>query len=207
MTENKEAIALMESHVAIVMGFISPFGVWATPTIEKKVNSKHPEMQVRKVLFHMADYGWVVFRYDIGVALPESPNVEVLSFQLTDDGRKLKALGSVHLYHRYIEDKMSSEQNSKRLNDLMVDSNLVNGKLTKRLFFVNLWIAGSTVVAGLYYLYMIQIQVKKDHPIFYQRYYPFAIPFFCTLLALILVIHISNRLYKKAKARQQPKEK
>src|ERR1700723_3934254 len=118
--ENDSAgIALMESNVAIVISYISPFGVWAISTIERKVNAAHSGIDVREVLFHMSDFGWVIFRYDIGVALPDDPHTAVVSFQLTDEGRILKALDDVPTYQEYVGDKMNKEITRQQLSDIL----------------------------------------------------------------------------------------
>ncbi len=148
---NPAGIALMESHVGIVISYISPFGVWAVSTLTERVNQSHSQIDVAAVLSHMADFGWLAYRFDVPLALLDNPHQEVVSLQLTDEGRILKALASVQAYQAYINDKLENEVRRQRLNDILLESNIVNGTITRRLYYSQVAIALATTAAALYY--------------------------------------------------------
>ena len=160
--ENDAAgIALMESHVATVIRYISPFGVWAVNTITERVNQVNSQIDVVAILSHMADFGWLAYRFDIGLALVNNPHQEIVSFQLTDEGRILKSLGDIPTYHSFVANRRNEELRRQQLNDTLLESNLINGTITKRLYVATAWIAVTGIVAALYYLLQVAVMLHS----------------------------------------------
>ncbi len=121
----------------------------------------------------MSDCGWVNFRYDVALALPDNPHVEVTAFQLTDEGRILKDIGNVAAYRARLVEKTEAEIRRQQLNDVMLESNIANVQIAEQSMFVNkqlaaltersvsvnmsiaqltTWIAVATAIAAVYYM-------------------------------------------------------
>lgn len=165
---NQEELQEINNDVSVFLSYISPFGIFFVKSIQLRMIEKDTRFtfeRINTIISHLKDYGFIVYRFD---------DMEVgLSIELTERGRILKALGTIDDFNKYTEERMLQELRRQQLSDRLLESNIINGSLTKRLYYVNIAIAVATAVAALYYLLSIQYLLKDKNPALYNTAYPY----------------------------------
>jgi hypothetical protein len=129
--------------------------------LEKILNALNPKEQLIElhqqsvkdddVLQYLVSEGYAINRHDIKV---EGKHYR----QLTDKGRHLKELGTIHAYNNYLENEKKkqrdNEENLKRLD-----------RRNRNLFWINFWIAVGACFATIYYfLEILRVQYHLGLP-------------------------------------------
>ncbi len=88
------------------------------------------------------------------------------NYKFTKRGRKLIEIGSLDGFQIWEENEKIKEINRQLSNDTLVESNIANVGITRRLYVTNLLIAVATVFAAAYYiLEMVRIHIPDYLPL------------------------------------------
>lgn len=145
MTES-EKIAYLNYFIKVVPyygEFTPPYNPDELEAASKVIGYKHPDLEklddAMEVVQYMVHNGFAIFLHEI----KDSGNI--IYAQLTDMGRELKELGSIEAYNAKQEENKAKEVAAERDRQLQEKRN-------HYLYYINLSIAVSTVIAAIYYI-------------------------------------------------------
>lgn len=83
------------------------------------------------------------------------------SVSFNERGQKLHKAGSLETLLLNEEAESKAEEERRRLEGLMISTNITTGKIQSSLLSLNRWIAVATCVAAVYYLLEIALEMKR----------------------------------------------
>jgi len=115
-----------------------------------------------------------------------------LYIELTENGRKLKEIGSIAEYK--LSQKVEKEKADKvdRDNETLRQTNLTNGKIQLSLLSINRWIALGGIVAAVYYLILMIDYYSKLIAQHLKLYYGASVTIFLLLLGAVIGVCLTK---------------